>query len=116
MARSDEIGPYWQKLLEQALRCEITAAEFWQMTPNETWQTIEAYGWRLNQQRREAISMAWLTAALTRAKRLPKLAQLLAEKAKPLRGAELHRRRREFAEMTAGLDVTRLNKSQVSDE
>lgn len=107
-----EAGAYWEKLLEQALRCELAVEQFWRLTPLETFQSIEAYLWRAKNRQKEEIRMAWLGAALVRAKKLPKLAQLLTEKAKPLHGEELAKRRREFAEMTQNIDLGAINGSR----
>lgn len=92
-------------MLGQALKCGLTVAEFWQMTPRETFMAIEAYLWRYEREVKDQIRMAWLNAALVRAKHLPPLARLLAGKAKPLRGAELQKRRQEFEEMTRNMKV-----------
>lgn len=80
------------------------------MTPVETFMTIEATLWREESSQRGRITQAWLTAALGRAKRLPKLERLFAKKPKRLTGAELERRKKEFDDMTNSLDVGALNK------
>jgi hypothetical protein len=87
-------------LLEQALRCGLGVLEFWELTPRETVATIEAGIGRLQAERELTMSLAWHTAALTRTKRLPGLAQLLA-KLKPKRVVPIERRREEFEEMKA---------------
>jgi hypothetical protein len=70
---------------------------------------IEASIWRDEIQQKRNLTLAWQTAALTRAKRLPSLKQLLNIKpARPLHGEELEKRRQEFKEMTANLDVSKL--------
>lgn len=80
------------------------------MTPAETFLTIEAYLWQMERHRRDEVTIAWLTAKLMRAKRLPPLARLLtAKKAKPLQGEELDKRRREFKDMTENIDLEALN-------
>lgn len=70
--------------------------------------SIEAALWR--DQRRQKLDkvLAWRIAGLMRTKRLPSLKQMLAEPAKPLKGAELERRRREYKEMTAAVDLSAL--------
>lgn len=55
--------------------------------------------------------MAWRIAAFSRAKKLPPLKKVLSTSpAKPLRGAEREKRRQEFAEMTAKLDLSKFTK------
>lgn len=92
--------------LEAALRCGISALEYWDMTPRETLLAIRA---RSEQVYKERLTQAWQTAALTRAKRLPKLDQLLAGRARPLRGEELKKRREEHEELTKRLSVDKIN-------
>ena len=80
--------------------------EFWDMTPRETAAAIDAAGWRMDRERRLQMSLAWHTAALSRAKKLPSLAQLIKPPpAKKLEGAELEKRKQEFEEMRAGFKV-----------
>lgn len=80
------------------------------MTPRETLQAIETAAWRMEQEAKRNIALAWHIAALTRARRMPSLHQLLArDKAKRLRGKEAERRRREYEEMTAALEASGLN-------
>lgn len=87
-------------LLAEALKCGIPVAAFWEMTPRETLETIKAAVWRNDQEHRARVSLAWHTAMLTRAKRMPRLARLLGtDKAQRLEGAELEKRRAEFARM-----------------
>jgi hypothetical protein len=72
---------------------------------------IDAAIWRDEVQQRRNLTLAWQTAALTRAKRMPSLKQLLNTKpARPLHGEELEKRRQEFKEMTANLDLSKLVK------
>ena len=80
-------------------------AEFWDLTPRETWITIEAAGWRAERDARRDVALAWHVAALARTKILPSLRQLLhPPKARKLEGEELERRRAEHAGMVAALD------------
>jgi len=96
----------------QALRSGLALPDFWEMTPRETMLAIEAANWREREAEKRAIAQARLTALLVRAKRIPTLKQLLAGgPAKPLRGKELIKRRREFEEMSArakDLDINKL--------
>lgn len=78
--------------------------------------TIEAVLWREEANQRREITQAWLTAALGRAKRLPKLERLLVRKPKRLTGAELERRKKEFDDMANSLDIGALNKSRSKHE
>ena len=79
------------------------------MTPKETFAVIEAYFWRQQQQQRQQITMAWLTAGLSRTKRMPELSRLLmSKKAQQPTEAELKERRKEFKQMTAKIDLSNL--------
>jgi hypothetical protein len=86
----------------------VPVLAFWDLTPRETYMTIEAAVWRDERQQRQIIAQAWGTAALTRAKRLPGLRQLLAGPGKALKGRELEKREQEFEELSAGVDVKTL--------
>jgi len=89
----------------------VTVSEFWELTPRETFAVIDAALWREERQQRRDVALAWHVAALSRTKRLPSLKQLLNTKpAKPLKGKELERRRKEFREATANLDLSKLTK------
>lgn len=99
-----------------ALHAGISVLEFWDLTPRETYRAIEASIWRDEQTQRQQIAQAWRTAALTRAKKMPTLKQLLTTgPAKPLVGKELQRRRKEFEEMTSGVDLSKLGKRDSTD-
>lgn len=97
----------FERLLKHALRVGVTATEFWDLTPRETIMTLEAALWRQEQHQKDQIALAWYVAALSRAKRLPNLKQLLAGPAKPLKGNELKRRRSEYQELTT-IDLSAL--------
>lgn len=91
-----------EQLLVQALHAGIGILVFWEMTPCETTQEIKAANWRLEQGQRARAWLAWHTAALSRAKKMPPLARLVnPPEAKALRPEEAEARRREFAEMRA---------------
>lgn len=67
---------------------------------------IEAAIWRDERAQKQALSMAWHTAALQRQKRVPGLKQLLAQAFPPkITRQENEKRRRDFEEMTAAVDV-----------
>lgn len=53
--------------------------------------------------------MAWLTAALSRAKRMPSLAQLMTKPARQLHGKELLKRREEFRRMANPVNLAAVN-------
>lgn len=104
------MGPHktldWIALLRVAVTVGVSPSEFWDMTPAETVVIVEQ---RAEAHRRTVIQTAWLTARLSRAKRVPALKRLLdSPAAKPLSGEELVKRRTEFAEMTAKLDVDKI--------
>jgi hypothetical protein len=70
---------------------------------------IEAVIWRDERAQKQALMMAWHTAALGRAKRIPGLKQLMVKAFPPtLSQAENEKRRRDYVEMTEGLDVGEL--------
>ncbi|OGN90243.1 MAG: hypothetical protein A2Y88_04910 [Chloroflexi bacterium RBG_13_48_10] len=74
---------------------------------------IEAAVWRDERNQQLEIVQAWRIAIMMRAKRIPSLKQLLDTKpAKPLHGKELEKRRREFKEMTANLNLENLVNAQ----
>jgi len=80
------------------------------MTPVETYMAIEAAIWRDERRQKQDTALAWRMAALMRSKHLPSLKNLLstASAARPLSGDELERRRGEFREMSAAVDLERL--------
>jgi len=74
---------------------------------------IEASIWRDERNQQMNIVQAWRIAMMMRAKRIPSLKALLNTKpAKPLHGKELEKRRREFKEMTANVDINKLFKKK----
>ena len=80
------------------------------MTPAETFATIDGYAWNQEQQQKREIAGSWRTAVLSRAKKVPPLAQLLAGDAKPLTGKELEKRQAEFENLTSKIDLDAINK------
>lgn len=108
-------GIDWDAFLEQALHGGMTAEAFWRATPKEASLTIEAAGWRSEQQDKRAAWTAWLTAKLTRAKRMPSWKRLMGEpETKVLKGEELERRRQERGEMMEQMDLDKLNEAMRS--
>jgi hypothetical protein len=79
------------------------------MTPQETTVFIEAAIWRDERAQKQALSMAWHTAALGRAKRIPGLKQVLVKAFPPkVSREEAEKRKRDYVEMTQDLDVSDL--------
>jgi len=90
----------WEAFLAEALKCGVSVAEFWALTPRETAAVIEAAAWRMEREQRRDVWLAWHVAALSRAKRLPALQRLMGGgKARPLTGEELEQRREEHEEL-----------------
>ena len=103
----------WQSLLESALKCGVSVAEFWSLTPRETYAVIEASAWQLEREHRRNAWLAWHIAALSRAKRMPPLQRLIAPgKARALEGEELERRRAEHREIMQKIDVGKINEAK----
>jgi len=82
------------------------------MIPREVSAAIEAFAWRVEREHRRDAWLAWHTAALSRAKRLPPLQRLLGGgETRVLQGEELELRRRERDEMLERIDVGKLNEA-----
>ena len=77
----------------------ISVVEYWDMTPRETIAALDAAAWRIRQEQMQSLSLAWHTAALTRARKLPPLARLLSHLKKPVRNEPIEKRREEFEEL-----------------
>lgn len=96
----------WQALLDEALRCGVSVAEFWALTPRETYATIDAAVWRMEQAHRRDGWLAWHIAALSRARRLPALQRILGGgKSHALSGDELEQRRQEHEELKRRMNL-----------
>ncbi len=94
--------PFTGQLLVQALHAGVSLSVFWDLTPRETVQTIEAVNWRLEQDQRARAWLAWHVAALSRAKRMPLLSRMVnPPAARRLPPDEAEVRRKEFADMRA---------------
>jgi hypothetical protein len=77
---------------------------------------VEAANWRDYQRHRRDTWLAWHIAALSRARRLPTLQRMLgSNKAKPLHGDKLERRRREHREIMDRIDVKQINEAIRGD-
>lgn len=82
------------------------------MTPRETYAAIQAATWQIEREQRRDLCLAWQTASLARAKRLPPLRRLLVPgKSRLLKGKELERRRQERDEMLQQIDVGKINEA-----
>jgi len=111
-----EEGEAFPTLLRYALQAGLGVLEFWDLTPAETYAAIEASIWRITQSQRRELAQAWRIAAFSRAKRLPPLNQVLnTGPAKPLKGAERLKRRKEFADMQAAIDPTKLKLTRKAE-
>lgn len=70
------------------------------MTPRELAASFEAAGWRRERDRERDTWLAWHVAALTRAKRMPELAEMLNPgRTRRLSREEYRRRKAEQAEL-----------------
>ncbi len=73
--------------------------EFWGSNPAEVAAYLEAFAWREKQKRDKAVFLAYHIALLSRAKKIPSLAQLLAGETRPVTGDELKERTAELNEL-----------------
>ena len=91
--------------------------EFWDLTPHETWQTIQAAAWRWQREYDRDTRLAWLAAGLQRSKRLRPLKSLLSTfKTHKLRGEELERRRTEHEALRERMLVCKSGVRQSTGE
>jgi hypothetical protein len=74
---ADNGRPFNETLREEALKCGLRPAEYWALTPSETFEFIEAAVWRATEAKRTAVTGAYFTEAFARTKRLQPLDQLL---------------------------------------
>jgi hypothetical protein len=82
------------------------------MTPRETYAAIQAATWQMEREQRRDLCLAWQTASLSRAKRIPSLRRLLSPgKSRPLKGEELEHRRRERDGMLERINVDKINEA-----
>lgn len=71
---------------------------------------IEAAIWRDERAQKQTLVMAWHTAALQRQKRIPGLKQLMVKAFPPkVSRRENEKRKRDFEEMTAAVNVDKLS-------
>jgi hypothetical protein len=82
------------------------------MTPRETLTAIAA---KAEAQHNRDAWLAWHTAAMVRAKKMPSLKSLQGrDRTRVLRGEELEKRREERDQLLEGLDLERLNEAMQS--
>lgn len=74
----------------------LKPGEFWSLTPAEFGDLIEGYNWRKEQQDRQLIEQAWLTAYFQRVKKLPSLSRILKNKAAEIKKLSKEERKREW--------------------
>lgn len=99
--------------MKQALRSGIPMMAFWEMTPKETYATIDAANWREEKHQERGLVAAWLNAALSRSKRMPSLQSLMTSLARPKRLTrnQLRERRQEFKEIATAEKIRRINEA-----
>lgn len=89
------------------MRAGVTVLSFWAMTPRETLIAMEAAVWRAEQAQAGQMAQAWHMAALTRQKRMPGLATLLARlKPSKAKKTPIDERRREFESFKASFKAS----------
>lgn len=97
------------------LKCGLSVAEFWELTPRETSAWLAAAEWRLKREQERDKALAWTIVALDRSKRLPSLAQLLQpHRRRTTARGNLDARAREFAELKERMQ--RKKGDQVSED
>lgn len=57
----------------------MSLLEFWEFTPYEFFQVVEAYNQRYEEEAEEKICLAYMTAALVRCKKMPTLKRVLED-------------------------------------
>jgi len=57
----------------------VSVAEFGELTPHELMLVLDAHNERLQHQREDMLTQAWLTASWQRARRMPALRQVLEQ-------------------------------------
>lgn len=90
-----------------AARAGVMPSEFWAMTLRDALTVIEGFVFQAEAEYNRAVSAAWLTAALSRQKRLPRLQSLLKSKppaVKPLAEREA-KARALAAELAPGMEI-----------
>jgi hypothetical protein len=86
------------------LKAGISTIDFWQMTPKEVIAAIDAENWRLKIRHEELAWVAWHTAALSRAKTMPRLKDLTdPPRTKALTPDEAKKHAEDFEQMKKGL-------------
>lgn len=90
------------------MKAGVTVSEFWDMTLPETFLSIEAGQWRLDQYEDMLMSGSWHSAALARTKRIPPLKSFLVKPTKQLTSDELRKVGEEHRERVGKLDIEKL--------
>jgi hypothetical protein len=93
----------------------VTVSEFWGLTPRETYMVIEAAIWRNERRQQELMALAWNTAALTRAKRMPRLRTLLASRSGPATEEEMQALREKHRQLKKRFEPSWLPKKLRSE-
>ncbi len=71
-----------ENLLEEGLRCGLSHAEFWELTPREVVLAVQAYGRRLLDRLEAGIAAAWHGESFARSQRLPALEKVLERRSR----------------------------------
>lgn len=65
-------------MIESLVSVGGSEGEFWRMTPRQYYRRMKGEGRRLKREGEARIEQAWITAMLSRAKKVPRLEKLLA--------------------------------------
>lgn len=79
-------------MLQDYISAGFPAAEFWGLSPRLFLAQMRGARARLEREQKNAIEMAWLTAALVRAAKLPSLEKLMSGPTPPMTSAEIRSR------------------------
>ncbi len=82
------------------MRAGLLPSQFWAMTPKELGEYYKGKIWQEEQEQRKLVSLAWYTAALGRARRLPTLRSLIEPKPKKLTPEQIEARKAEIDELS----------------
>jgi hypothetical protein len=85
----------WETFQRDALRAGVALELFWRLTPREVVECVRAAAWRRMEAMKRSVEYARIAAICTRAKRIPKLSELIHEPEPELSPAENLRRREE---------------------
>lgn len=65
-------------MIGAAISVGVSESDFWTMTPRQYYRRMKGEGRRLKREGEARVEQAWLTAMLSRAKKVPRLEKLLA--------------------------------------